>query len=252
MIATLALLLRWSLLGFVALFLLPTAAAALWWSQQDRPTSWRAADWGSSGVLPPAADTATDTIHVLAARTGGAKGALSVHSWIVHKRAGDTRWTRHDVVGWGAPVRRDAYAPDARWYSNAPQIVGTVTGPRATAAIPKIEAAIAGYPWSAPGAYTIFPGPNSNTFVAHILRAVPELHLTLPPHAVGRDWLGPGLRATRSAAGDLHLSASGLLGFSVGPRVGVELHALGQAFGVDVLRPALKLPAIGRVGLPAT
>ncbi|MEM7490536.1 MAG: DUF3750 domain-containing protein [Pseudomonadota bacterium] len=250
MLTALALLLRWSLLGFAILFLLPTAAAALWWSQQDRPTSWRAADWGPSGTLPAPADQPGDVVHILAARTGGAKGALSVHSWIVHKRAGDMAWTRHEVVGWGTPVRRDAYAADARWYSNAPEIVGTLTGDRAAAAIPKLEAAIAAYPWS--GGYTIFPGPNSNTFVAHILRTVPEFGLTLPPHAVGRDWLGPGFRTARSASGDLHLSANGLLGLSVGPRVGLELHALGQAVGLDILRPALKLPAIGRVGWPAT
>lgn len=250
MIRPLARLLRWTLLAVTLLFLLPSAASAIWWSQQDRPASWRAADWGPSSVLPPATDIPDPTIHIMAARTGGAKGAVSVHSWIVLKRAGDTRWTRHEVVGWGTPVRQNAYAADANWYSNAPEIVGTITGAQAAATIPRIEAAIATYPWA--NGYTIFPGPNSNTFVAHILRQVPELDLTLPPHAVGRDWLGPGLQTARSASGDLHLSANGLAGLSLGPRIGLELHLLGQTFGLDLARPALKLPAIGRLGLPAT
>ncbi|MEM7641561.1 MAG: DUF3750 domain-containing protein [Pseudomonadota bacterium] len=252
MFKILARLLRWTALGFALLFLLPSAASAIWWSQQDRPASWRAADWGPSGILPAATDTQDATIHILAARTGGAKGAVSVHSWVVLKRAGDTAWTRHEVVGWGTPLRQDAYAPDAHWYSNAPEIVGTITGPDAAAAIPRIEAAIATYPWADRGAYTIFPGPNSNTFVAHILRQVPDLDIALPPHAVGRDWLGPGLQTARSASGDVHLSANGLAGLSLGPRTGVELHLLGQTFGLDLRDPALKLPAIGRVGLPTS
>src|SRR6266567_1839912 len=38
------------------------------------------------------------------------------------------------------------------------------------------------------GDYRIWPGPNSNSFVATILRAVPELAVSLPPNAVGRDF----------------------------------------------------------------
>lgn len=244
-------LLLWPLGLFSLLFVLPVVLAGIWWSMQDRPASWRSADWGPSGVLPAAAAVPGAAIHVLTARTGGAKGAVSVHSWIVFKRAGAARWTRADVVGWGAPVRIDAYAPDARWYSNRPWIVGSVEGPEAATLIPGVERAIRDYPWSGRGDYVIWPGPNSNTFVAHILRAVPEIGLTLPPHAVGRDFTGTGPTATRDAGGDVHLSWSGLAGLSAGPRTGLELHLLGQVFGLDLLRPALKLPGIGRVGLPA-
>ncbi|WP_308915948.1 DUF3750 domain-containing protein [Jannaschia sp. LMIT008] len=234
---------------FLLLFVVPVLASTAWWALQDRPRHWNDADWGPSGVLPAAAQVADATIHVMTARTGGWKGAVSVHSWIVWKRAGDRRWTRHDVVGWGNPVRRDGYAPDARWYSNDPVIRATVTGAQATALIPRLEDAVAAYPWSARGAYRIFPGPNSNTFVEHLLREVPEIGTTLPPHAVGKDWRGPGLRWGRDPGGDLHVSAWGLLGLSAGPRTGLELQALGQTFGIDWRRPALKLPGIGRVGV---
>lgn len=245
-------LILWPLRIFALTFLLPVAVAALWWSVQDRPASWRAADWGPSGVLPPASTVPGAAIHVLSARTGGAKGALSVHSWIVWKDAGDARWARAEVVGWGLPVRRDAYAPDAKWYSNAPRVVGSVRGTHAARILPDLRAAIDGYPWGRRGDYVIWPGPNSNTFVAHVLRQIPELGLALPPHAVGRDWTGPGFAASRDAGGDLHASFRGLVGLSLGPRTGIELHLLGQAFGVDVARPAIKLPGIGRVGLPGT
>ena len=232
----------------VILFVLPVLVSTAWWAMTDRPRHWNAADWGPSGVLPAAASVPGARIHVLSARTGGWKGAVSVHSWIVWKRDGDARWTRHDVVGWGNPVRRDAYAADANWYSNRPAILATVEGGPAAALIPRLEAEVAAYPWAARGAYRIYPGPNSNTFVAHLLRRVPELRATLPPIAVGKDWLGPGLQSLRDAGGDLHLSLNGLAGLSVGPRTGVELHLLGQTFGVDLRRPALKLPGIGRVG----
>ncbi|WP_222836380.1 DUF3750 domain-containing protein [Jannaschia donghaensis] len=236
------------LLAFVLCFLLPLAAATVWWTTVDHPTSWRAADWNSSGLLPAATAEPAAAIHVMAARTGGLKGAASVHSWLVWKPAGSAVWTRADVVGWGRPVRRDAYAPDARWYSNDPVFVGSVTGARAADLIPQVEAAVADYPFATPGAYVIWPGPNSNTFVGHVLREVPGLRIALPPHAVGKDYLGPGLRARRDAGGDLHLSVGGYAGLSVGPRTGVEINLLGQTFGVDLRRPALKLPGIGRVG----
>jgi hypothetical protein len=130
-------LLRRAFLLLTFVFLTPLAASTAWWLVQDRPTSWRAADWGPSGVLPPATEDAAPRIHIMAARTGGLKGAVSVHSWIVFKEAGARDWTRWEVVGWGTPVRRNAYAPDAHWYSNVPEIIATLEGPPAAAAIPK-------------------------------------------------------------------------------------------------------------------
>lgn len=235
-------------LAFVLCFLLPMLLATIWWSTVERPTSWRGADWSASGLLPPAEGVAEARIMVLAARTGGLKGAASVHSWLVWKTA-NGRWNRADVVGWGNPLRRNAYAPDGRWYSNAPHVVGSVSGDAAAALIPDLERVIESYPYGGRGGYRIWPGPNSNTFVAHVLRELPQIGLTLPPHAVGKDFIGPGLQARRDAGGDVHLSLGGYAGLSLGPRSGVEINLLGQTFGIDITRPALKLPAIGRVGV---
>jgi hypothetical protein len=41
----------------------------------------------------------------------------------------------------------------------------------------------------------------------------------------------------------------GLLGLSLARDEGIELNLLGLSFGIDVARPALKLPFIGRLGL---
>lgn len=232
----------------LVVFLLPTAATAAWWAVKERPGSWRSADWSSSGLLAaPDADEAA--IHVLAARTGGLKGALSVHSWIVVKKPGADAYERYDKVGWGSPIRRNAYDADGFWYSNRPWIVHSVTGKEAERLIPQVEDAIAAYPYAAHGGYTIWPGPNSNSFVAHVLDAVPGLGARLPPNATGRDF-APGHVALRIAPDlrDLHVTLGGFAGFALGQRSGIELHFMGLVAGLDLARPALKVPGLGRVG----
>ena len=105
------------------------------------------------------------------------------------------------------------------------------------------------YPY--PDTYRTWPGPNSNTFVAHVARAVPELRVDLPPTAIGKDYLPDGAVAARSPSGTgVQLSLFGLLGLLVGLEEGIEVNVLGLTLGVDVMAPALKLPGIGRLGLP--
>jgi hypothetical protein len=161
-----------------------------------------------------------------------------------------TRYERYDVVGWGSPVRKDNYPADGRWYSSEPQIVHEVRGVEAQALIPKLRAAVASYPWGDYGDYIVWPGPNSNSFVAHIARAVPELGAELDPAGIGKDWLGPGLQTGRMPSGTgWQVSWHGLIGAGASWREGVELHFLGSTIGIDFDRPAIKLPALGRVEL---
>ena len=243
-------LLRNVLVLFLAVYLMPALASAGYWYMRDRPQSWREANWASAGILPEAGEMAPATIHVFSAATGGMKGAVASHAWIVTKEENAKSYNRYDKVGWGTPVRRNGYAPDAFWYSNTPRVVVSVTGKEAARLIPKIEAAIAAYPYSKPGGYRIWPGPNSNTFVAHVLRAVPELGVVLPPDAVGRDYLPEGRLFAMDADGrDFHATLYGLLGVSAGLRSGLELHIMGLVAGVDFSRPAIKIPAIGRIGI---
>ena len=113
--------------------------------------------------------------------------------------------------------------------------------------ITKVEAAIAAYPY--PASYRTWPGPNSNTFTAWIGRHVPELRLKLPPTAIGKDYLAGGALAglTPSRTG-VQVSLFGLGGLAVGWDEGIELNVLTLNFGVDLIRPALKLPVVGRLG----
>ena len=78
----------------------------------------------------------------MAARTGGLKGIVSVHTWLVLKHAGAAAYDRYDVVGWGDPVRRNSRPADGRWYSNAPLVIYELKGDEAERLLPKVEAAI--------------------------------------------------------------------------------------------------------------
>lgn len=191
-------------------------------------------------------------IRVYAARSGRWKGIFAVHHWIVLKREGDSVYSRYDVVGWGNPVRRDGYAPDARWYGNEPVLVHEVRGARAEALIPRIEAAVADYPWASRGSYRVWPGPNSNTFVAFVLRQVPELGAEMLPTGIGKDYLGPGLQFGRTPSGTgYQVSLAGVIGAALGRAEGLELHLLGATIGMDADDLAIELPALGTIGLGA-
>jgi len=238
------------LLVIFIVYLLPTFASAGWWAIQDRPDRWSEARWSSAKILPETSASEDAAIYIFSATTGGLKGAVASHAWIVTKEKGADSYTRYDKVGWGTPIRRNHRPPDAFWYSNPPQLVKAVTGVDAELLIPKVEGAIAAYPYAEPGGYQIFPGPNSNTFVAYVLRTVPELGAVLPPHAVGRDYLPDGAFVHLDTDWkDVHVTLHGLIGFSAGIRSGFEVHFLGLVAGLDLANPGIKVPALGRIGL---
>ena len=49
------------------------------------------------------------------------------------------------------------------------------------AAIPRMEAAVKAYPFADDGSYRLWPGPNSNTFVATVLRAMNKVGMSAYP-----------------------------------------------------------------------
>ncbi|WP_298961303.1 DUF3750 domain-containing protein [uncultured Methylobacterium sp.] len=236
-------------LAVLLLFLAPLAAHAVWWLSRNDPTpDWATADWSSARLLPPAAAAPDAMVRVYAARVGRWRGIFAHHCWIVVKEAGAARYTRFDVVGWGLPVRTDAYAADARWFGNPPQVVLALDGEAAARAVPRIRAAVAAYPYRAAGSYTVWPGPNSNTFVAQVLRAVPDLAAALPPTALGKDFSERLLAPTPSRTG-WQVTWRGYVGLTLGWVEGVEINLLGTVLGLDLRRPALKLPGWGRIGV---
>lgn len=212
--------------------------------------SWANAPKHSAGIAPDPAQLVDLAIaQVYAAATYGWRGFFAVHPWIIYKRKGEITYTRYDVVGWRAPqvVQRNYALPDGLWYGSTPELLVDHQGEGVESMIDDIEAAVASYPYA--NQYRSYPGPNSNTFLAHIGRQVPGLKLDLPANAIGKDYrpLTSPVGVSSSGSG-LQISLMGLLGVSVGVQEGLEFNLLGLNFGIDLNAPALRLPFWGRLG----
>jgi hypothetical protein len=213
---------------------------------------WYEASREPTGLAPDPATTPEAVIQVYAARAVSWRGVFSVHTWIAVKPTGAVRFTRYEVLGFGvangAPaVRIDRMGPDNYWFGAEPQIIFDRRGPGIDAMIDKVRAAIARYPY--PHEYRAWPGPNSNTFTAFIAREVPELGLDLPSNAIGKDFLPEGALVAKAPSGSgFQISLYGLAGFLLAADEGIEVNVLGLTVGIDAAVPALKLPAIGRLG----
>ena len=145
------------------------------------------------------------------------------------------------------------FSPNGRsGFGAVPETVVSVDGEAAESLkFAKIRSVIEGYRFSAYGDYSPWPGPNSNTFIQAILDAVPGLNAVLPPTAIGKDYpyRGDWYGLTASRTG-VFASLGGYLGLTIGWIEGIELNFFGGVLGLDIRRPALKLPGVGRLGLP--
>jgi hypothetical protein len=242
--------LRRALLLISGLLLGPLAVAAS--GDADVAGDWRHASRESAHLAPSPATTNEAVVQVYAARAFAWRGIFAVHTWISVKPARAPRYTTYEVVGWyafrGAPALQVHHdAPDRYWFGARPEILAELRGDGAAAAIAAIEQAVAAYPYA--DRYRTWPGPNSNTFTAFVLRRVPALAANLPPTAIGKDYLPDGALIARPPSGSgLQLSLFGLLGVILSKEEGLEINLLGLAFGVDPKRLALRLPGVGLVG----
>jgi hypothetical protein len=240
------------MLVFALLIVVPVALSSIRYLLGDRRGNWKTADRSSAGLLPDAAEHPNAVIRVYAARTVRWRGIFAVHSWIVVKERGARRYTRYDYTAWGEPIRVDGFAPDGRWFGALPEAVVSVDGETAERLIPRIRAVVETYKFSAYGDYRPWPGPNSNTFVQAALDAVPELKAVLPPTAIGKDFPYRGTWLGRTASGTgVFASLGGYLGLTIGWVEGIELNFFCGVLGLDLRRPALKFPGLGRLGLRA-
>jgi hypothetical protein len=248
---------RWAVRLAVVLlaFLLPVGASLVGRAVSPaNAANWWDARRDSAGLAPDAAGTPEAVLQVYAARAYGWRGAFGVHTWFAVKPAGAAHYERLEVIGWyvyrgggGSAVRVSPGTPDAYWFGNAPELLVDLRGPGVDEVIGKVRAAARDYPWR--DRYRVWPGPNSNTFTAWVARQVPELRLDLPPHAVGKDYLGGTAFVADSPSGTgKQVSLMGLAGILVGREEGVEINLLGLTMGVDFSPFALKLPGVGRVG----
>lgn len=236
-------------LGLTGLVLIAAAAGCA-----SLSGDWRTASHEPVGSAPDPAIEREAVVQVYAARAFSWRGAFGVHTWVAVKPANASAYTVYEVIGWRLRYRDSVVAiheraPDARWYGAEPELLADKRGKAAEALIPRIDAAARAYPWA--GEYTVWPGPNSNTFTAWITRAVPELNVDWPPTAIGKDYSGQVFGAAPSGSGG-QFSVAGLFALTASGVEGLELNLLGLTFGLNPFDPALKLPLVGRLGAART
>ena len=214
---------------------------------------WRTASRAPVGLAPDPKTTPEPVVQVYAARAVRWRGYFGVHTWVAVKPRNAAAFTVYEVNGWrlrrtGSAVNVDHRSPDSRWFGSRPDLLAEARGDGAEDLIARIEQAVGDYPYA--DTYRVWPGPNSNTFVAHVLRAAPELRADLPAHAIGKDYLGPAFVARSPSGTGAQLNLFGVLGALAGLEEGIEVNVLGLTFGIDPLDLALKLPLAGRLGWP--
>lgn len=218
------------------------AQAQDWWNASREPV----------GLAPDPAVTPEAVIQVYGARAYSWRGYFGIHTWIAVKPAQADSYVIYEVIGWLQRRKRSVLViyenvPDRCWYGNRPELLLDRRGDGVDALIEKIDQAARTYPY--PKNYTLWPGPNSNTFTAWISRAVPELRLDLPPTAIGKDYLGSRVISQAPSGSGLQISVLGLAGLLFSEVEGFELNFLGLSLGFDWDPLALRLPVVGRKDL---
>ncbi|MFC1665549.1 DUF3750 domain-containing protein [Pseudomonadota bacterium] len=213
--------------------------------------NWQTASRESSGIAPSPKTNSEAIVQVYAARAFSWRGMFGVHTWIATKSKAAKGYRIHQVLGWrvrhgGAAISSSFGVPDRYWFGNRPTILTDLRGIEASKAIKKINQLIINYPYK--HEYTLWPGPNSNTFIAHLSRNIPELKTDLPPTAIGKDYLvNGGLIASSPSNTGYQFSIFGLFGILASFEEGLEVNIFGLSFGIDPLDLAIKLPGIGRL-----
>ncbi len=214
--------------------------------------NWQTASRESANIAALPNIDSEAQVQLYTAKAFSWRGYFSVHSWIATKEKNADSYLVFHVLMWGTYYGNSVVAiqkdlPDRYWFGAKPSMIFCVRSDKAQKMIPKIYEAVKSYPY--PQRYIAYPGPNSNSFISHIMRKVPGFTIELPSNAIGKDWIHKaqffGLSETRTG---VQFSLYGMFGFTIGLREGIEINIIGLSFGIDFLRPALKLPIVGRVG----
>lgn len=161
--------------------------ASLWatsWALEPRPIG--------QAKAPNPAEHPDAVIQVYGANVWGLRGKFAIHTWVAVKPKNAQSYTNYQVIGWrlrrtGSAVSVSAGDPARPWFGSEPILLHDVRGAAADALAARVQAAASSYPFDRE--YTMWPGPNSNSFVAWIGLEVPELGLALPAKAIGQSWM---------------------------------------------------------------
>lgn len=232
-----------------------SVAALVYFNPKATDLSWQEASRQSANLVPLAAEDQEAQIQIYSAKAFSWRGKFSQHTWIATKEKNAESYVTYHVVLWGKHFGADGVVvvqkdlPDRYWFGAKPEIIFSKSGVDAEKIISQIQVAAKKYPYQ--NLYRAYPGPNSNTFVSYIIRSIPDLKIALPNNAIGKDWLcnekGVKFFAFSESKTGIQFSFYGMFGLIIGLVEGIEINVLGLSFGIDFLRFAIKLPAIGRV-----
>jgi hypothetical protein len=143
-------------------------------------------------------------IQVYGANVWGWRGNFAIHTWVATKARDASNYRIYQVIGWrlrrGRPVVSVTDGDPAKpWFGSPAILLQDIRGDKADLLIDRIDAAVERYPFAS--AYKMWPGPNSNSFVAWIGLQVPELELSLPAKAIGQAWMKSEYPALIAAPG---------------------------------------------------
>lgn len=216
-------------------------------------SNWQTASRESAQMAPLPSELDEAIVQIYTARAFSWRSYLAVHPWITWKEKSASSYTVAQVTSWALRRGKESSVivekdlPDRYWYGHKPNLIFEIRGEKAEKIIAQMNELLKDYPFKSE--YSIWPGPNSNTFVEYMIRNIPELTVELPPEAIGKDYLGTHKFFSLSPGGyGVQLSVFGALGFTVGLTEGIEINLLGLTFGIDIWSPAIKIPFWGRVG----
>src|ERR1044072_1045414 len=166
--------------AFYSLMALLFAAAGATVIAQD----WRNASREPVGLAPDPALVKEAVVQVYGARAVGAKGIFGVHTWFAVKPTNAKSWTVYEVIGWRLRWAESVVVvrtrePDGRWFGSQAELYAEKRGEGVDELIRRIDKAARDYPYA--NEYTVWPGPNSNTFTAWIAlacRRLPSARIT--------------------------------------------------------------------------
>lgn len=156
-------------------------------------TSWALEPEPIGEAIAPDPQTHADAvIQVYGANVWGLRGKFAIHTWIATKAKSASTYTIYQVIGWrlrrsGTVVSVSEGDPSRPWFGSAPILLHELRGDAADGLIERVREAARSYPFHRE--YSMWPGPNSNSFVAWIGLEVPELGLDLPAKAIGEAWM---------------------------------------------------------------
>lgn len=189
-------------------------------------------------VMP---DNRETTVALLTGGLAPPMNDIARHPWFAVRKQGEVEWKVYEVPNPG--VERDPFREHAPYVD--PILHKVWRGAEADRAAACLEREAG--PWLKRLNYRFYPGPNSNTFGAMMLRAC-KLSASLPATAIGKDWRGlVGAGRTTERTGVELMTA--LAGIRIGLKEGLSIHVLGLEFGIDLWPPALIVPlGPGRIG----